>query len=217
MERKAIASTWITPFIGDNPFYYNRTDGTMKWERALCAGEYGDREYASIGSENPSNMVAPTGTSDVLFTGFNLEDIPANSTIHSIRAVFYLQTYSESSYSDGNYQVGFYGGEDRHCCVEYSIKSDLGGLYVYGKSRTVDLTGKVTAADLKNFGIRLSVLVKYGVCSMSYTYGGCSLYIDYTPGEEEKIGALKCGESVAKMSVGDEVIHAVYAGDMRLY
>lgn len=215
MDRHAIASRWVTPFIGDNPFYYIRHDNTMQWEKALCAGEYSDREFASIAAEDGDPGNAPNGISDILFTGFNLEDIPANSIINSMTAVFYVQVNGEHIYCDQNYNVGFYSGTK--CCAEYSLKDDLGGKYIYGKSRTVDLTDKVTAADLADFGIRLSVEILRGASGFSYTYGGCSLHINYTPGVADKTGHIQMESKDVVINLGNDSVNAIYMGNMKLY
>ena len=147
--------------------------------------------------------------------GFNLEDIPANSVINSMTAVFYIQVYGEHIYNDQNYNVGFYSGTK--CCAEYSLKNDLGGIYVYGKSRTVDLTGKVTAADLANFGIRLSVEILRGASTFKYSYGGCSLHINYTPEAAEKTGNIQMESKDVVINLGGDSVNAIYMGNMKLY
>lgn len=216
MERKSIASTWRTPFLGDNPFYYNYYNDNYNFDKGCTTGEWQnyDEPLASLEAE-ASNGVAPNGVSDILYTGYNLEDIPANSTIHNIYANFTLHCNNQSpDYCDSDYYIGFYSGTK--CCVQYHIRNDLGAYYKYA-TRTVNLTEHVTAADLADFGVRLSVRILRGASSFSYSFGGCTLYIDYTPGTAEKTGDIILERKQVKINLGEQEVKSIYTGGMKLY
>ena len=216
MERKALASKWVTPYLGEHPYYFTHYEQEHSWETGLKDGdETPNLEVMAVfGVEKTRSGVADNGTHDVLYTGFNLEDIPAGSIINSARAVVTVRIMYDDSYCDENWCIGFYGTNAK-CLGEWNIRTEIGDRGTY-KKREFDLSGSITAEDLAGFGFRMSSTVTKGVSSMVWCYGGCTLYLDYSPAPTTD-GTMSVGSQTVKITLGLDELSAIYAGEMKLY